>query len=64
MASFLIFAAEFLGYPMVPRQAEFYMSILAVIGASIGMVTIAYVSFWLKDARKNSEVRYEKPVFA
>lgn len=57
------FAAEILGYPIAPEQAVFYIFILGVIGASITLVAVAYVSFWLADPRKKNKVKLEKFVF-
>jgi len=48
------FAGEILGYPIVPKQAQFYMIILSVIGVSIALVSTAYFCFWLADLRKKN----------
>src|SRR3972149_8398065 len=46
------YAAEFLGYSMVPKQVKFYAIILGVIGASVGMVSALHAALWLADLRK------------
>ncbi|MBI5967132.1 MAG: hypothetical protein HY882_04650 [Deltaproteobacteria bacterium] len=46
------YAAELLGYPIVPKQAKFYTIILSVVGTSIGLVSAVYLSFWLADLKK------------
>lgn len=60
------YAAEILGYPMVAKQAKFYSIILGVIAASVAMVGIAYLGFWLADLKKKARVYrpVEKAVFA
>ena len=45
-------AAEILGYPIVPKQANFYLMILGLIGASMGLVGGAYACFFLADIGK------------
>ncbi|MCX5909753.1 MAG: hypothetical protein NTY64_21905 [Deltaproteobacteria bacterium] len=45
-------AAEIIGYPIVPKQATFYLMILALIGASMGLVGGAYACFFLADIGK------------
>jgi len=47
-----VFAAEFLGYPIVPKQVQFYTIILGVIGLSMVMVLAVYVFMWIEDFRK------------
>jgi len=44
-----VYAAEILGYPIVAKQAKFYSIILGVIAASVAMVSISYLCFWLKE---------------
>jgi uncharacterized membrane protein YeaQ/YmgE (transglycosylase-associated protein family) len=61
-----VYAAEILGYPMVAKQAKFYSIILGVIGASVAMVGVAYLGFWLADVKKRVKVYrpVKKAVFA
>ena len=61
-----VYAAEILGYPIVAKQAKFYSIILGVIAASVAMVGMAYVGFWLADLKKKAKVYRpaEKAVFA
>ena len=54
------YAGEILGYPIVAKQAKFYSIILGVIAASVGMVAISYLCFWLADLKKRATV--SKPV--
>ncbi len=54
------FAGEILGYPIVAKQAKFYSIILGVIAASVSMVAISYLCFWLADLKKRATV--SKPV--
>jgi len=54
------FAGEILGYPIVAKQAKFYSIILGVIAASVAMVSISYLCFWLADLKKRATV--SKPV--
>ncbi len=56
-----VYAAEVLGYPIVPKQAKFYIIILGVIGASVAMVSSAYFFFWLADLKKKRKVTVLKP---
>lgn len=56
------YAGDILGYPIVPKQAKFYLIILTVIGASMAMVATAYFSFWLVDLKRRKEVTV-KPAF-
>lgn len=56
-----IYAAEILGYPVVPKQARFYIIILSAIGASVAMVAATYVSFWLVDLKKKQQAVAAKP---
>jgi hypothetical protein len=58
------YAADFLGYTMVAKQAKFYSIILGVIGASVGMVSALYGTLWLADLRKKRKVRVMKPAFS
>ena len=53
-------AAEILGYPVVAEQLKFYSIILGVIAASVAMVSIAYLCFWLADLKRKARV--PKPV--
>ena len=55
------YAAEFLGYTMVPKQANFYTIILGLIGASVGLVSALYAALWLSDLRKKEKVKVFKP---
>ena len=57
------YAADILGYPIVPKQAKFYLIILSVIGVSMAMVTTAYFSFWLVDLKKRRKEVKVKPAF-
>jgi hypothetical protein len=57
------YAAELLGYSIVPKQAKFYIIILSVIGTSVAMVSSLYVFLWLADLRKNRKVRMVNPAF-
>ena len=61
-----VYAAEILGYPIVAKQAKFYSIILGVIAASVAMVGIAYLGFWLADVKKRVKVYrpVKKAVFA
>ena len=54
------FAAEILGYPLAAKQAKFYSIILGVIAASMAMVGIAYLGFWLADLKKM--IKASRPV--
>jgi mannitol-specific phosphotransferase system IIBC component len=54
------YAGEILGYPIVAKQAKFYSIILGVIAASVAMVAISYLCFWLADLKKRATV--SKPV--
>jgi hypothetical protein len=58
------YAADFLGYTMVAKQAKFYTIILGVIGASVAMVSGLYGALWLVDLRKKRKVRVIKPAFS
>jgi mannitol-specific phosphotransferase system IIBC component len=60
------YAGDILGYPIVAKQAKFYSIILGVIAASVAMVTISYLCFWLADLKKREKVSkpVEKAVFA
>lgn len=57
------YAADILGYPIVPKQAKFYLIILTAIGASMAMVATAYFSFWLVDLKKRRKEVQVKPAF-
>jgi hypothetical protein len=57
------YAAEFLGYTMVPKQAKFYTIILGMIGASVGMVTALHAALWLADLRKKRKATVVKLAF-
>lgn len=57
------YAADILGYPIVPKQAKFYLIILTVIGASMAMVATAHFSFWLVDLKKRRKEVTVKPAF-
>jgi type IV secretory pathway VirB2 component (pilin) len=61
-----VYAAEILGYPMVAKQAKLYSIILGVIAASVALVGIAYLGFWLADLKKRVKVATpaEKAAFA
>ena len=58
-----VYAGEILGYPIAATQAKFYSIILSVIGASMALVALAYLCFWLADLKKKLALR-EKKVFA
>jgi mannitol-specific phosphotransferase system IIBC component len=60
------YAGEILGYPVVAKQAKFYSIILGVIAASVSMVAISYLCFWLADLKKRATVSrpVEKAAFA
>ena len=58
------YAAEFLGYTMVPKQAKFYTILLGLIGASVGMVSALHAALWLADLRKKRKVKIIKPAFS
>jgi hypothetical protein len=58
------YAAEFLGYTMVPKQANFYSIILGLIGASVGLVSALYTALWLSDLRKKEKAKAFKPALA
>ncbi len=57
-----VYAAEILGYPIVAKQAKFYSIILGVIGASVALVSVSYLCFWLADLKKGAKV--SKPVLS
>jgi hypothetical protein len=61
-----VYAAEILGYPIVAKQAKFYSIILGVIAASVAMVAVSYLYFWLADLKKRAAVSrpVEKAAFA
>lgn len=63
------FANEILGYPVTATQTRFYLLILGLLGVSAGMVSVAYLAFWVLDlSKKKGKVRKpagrEKKVFA
>jgi hypothetical protein len=63
------FANEILGYHLAPTQARFYTLILGLIGFSAGIVSVAYLSFWVLDLKKKREqvreiIIIKKPAFA
>jgi mannitol-specific phosphotransferase system IIBC component len=60
------YAGEILGYPIVAKQANFYSIILGVIAASVSMVAISHLCFWLADLKKRATVPQpvEKAAFA
>ena len=49
------FANEILGYPLAPTQARFHILILGLIGFSAGIVSGAYLSFWVMDLKEKRE---------
>ena len=51
-----VYAAEILGYPIVAKQAKFYSIILGVIAASVGLVSLTYLSLWFADRKKSAKV--------
>jgi hypothetical protein len=52
------FANEILGYSVTPTQVRFYTLILGLIGFSLGLVAVAYFSFWVLDLwKKKAEVQ-------
>jgi hypothetical protein len=55
-------AGEILGYPIVQKQATFYMMILGLIGASMALVGIAYACFFLADLKKKKFIIVVKDV--
>jgi len=62
-----VYAAEILGYPMVEKQARFYILIIGIIGVSVGLVGFSYLCFWLVDLRKKvaePALQREKKSFA
>ena len=61
-----LYAADILGFPIVAKQAKFYSIILGVIAASVALVGIAYIAFWLADLKKREKVTApaEKAAFA
>ncbi len=56
-------AAEFLGYPIVPKQARFYLILLCMIGFSMALVGGAYAIFWLLDLKKKS-IKLSQPALS
>jgi len=56
LASFFLastsFAGEIMGYPVTPTQARFYLLILGLLAVSAGMVSVAYLAFWVLDLKK------------
>ncbi len=62
-----VYAAEILGYPIVEKQARFYTLILGIIGASVALVGLSYLCFWLIELKKKAAkpaLRREKEAFA
>ncbi|MFH1757864.1 MAG: hypothetical protein ABH969_07430 [Pseudomonadota bacterium] len=57
------YADDILGYPIVPKQAKFYLIILSVIGVSMTMVATTYFCFWLVDLKKKRKEVTIKPAF-
>jgi hypothetical protein len=57
------YAAELLGYSIVPKQAKFYTIILGVMGTSVAMVSALYFFLWMADLKKKKKVRMMKPAF-
>jgi uncharacterized membrane protein YeaQ/YmgE (transglycosylase-associated protein family) len=57
------YAAELLGYSIVPKQAKFYIIILGVMGASGAMVSALYFFLWMADLKKKKKVRMINPAF-
>ena len=55
------YAAEFLGYTMVPKQVKFYTIILGMLGASAGMVATLYATLGLADLRKKRKAKVVGP---
>ncbi len=65
--TFNVYAAEILGYPIVEKQARFYTLILGIIGTSVALVGLSYLSFWLVDLKQKAAkpaFRREKEAFA
>jgi hypothetical protein len=56
------YAAELLGYSIVPKQAKFYTIILGVMGTSVAMISALYFFLWVADLKKK-KVRMVKPAF-
>jgi hypothetical protein len=57
------YAAELLGYSIVPKQAKFYTTILGVMGTSVAMISALYFFLWVADLKKKKKVRMVKPAF-
>ena len=57
------YAAEFLGYTMVPKQTKFYTIILGTIGISVGLVSALHAALWLSDLRKKRKTTVVKLAF-
>jgi apolipoprotein N-acyltransferase len=49
------FAGEIFGYPVAPTQLRFHILILGLIGVSVAIVSVAYLSFWVMDLKKKRE---------
>jgi hypothetical protein len=47
-----VFTAEIIGYPIAPVQARFYFFILGLLAVSAGMVSVAYLTFWVLDGKR------------
>ena len=60
------YAGDILGYSIVAKQAKCYSIILGVSAASMAMVAISYLCFWLADLKKRTTAsrRAEKAAFA
>jgi len=58
-----VYPGEILGYTITPIQAKFYVTILSVIGTSVGMVSALYFSLWLADLKKKKRRKAQEPSF-
>ena len=61
-----VYAADILGYPIVEKQAKFYTIILGVIAASVALVSVTYLGYWLDDLKKRTAtqgLRRERKAF-
>ncbi len=56
-------AAEFFGYPIVPKQARFYLILLCMIAFSMALVGGAYAIFWILDLKKKS-IKLSQPALS
>ena len=50
-------AADLLGYPIVEKQMRFYSIIFGVMGISIILVALSYVSFRVTEVKKTAPKR-------